>query len=85
MGYAKDDVQEALAKDEPSAIKDAYLIVRENQIMKENRMFESTHSTSPDGHLTNSTALLSQETSLQPFLAQSPPAGFRAWVPPALQ
>jgi len=37
MGYAKDDVQEALAKDEPSAIKDAYLIVRENQIMKENR------------------------------------------------
>lgn len=37
MGYAKNDVQEALAKDEPSAIKDAYLIVRENQIMKENR------------------------------------------------
>lgn len=37
MGYAKGDVQEALAKDEPSAIKDAYLIVRENQIMKQNR------------------------------------------------
>lgn len=37
MGYAKDDVQEALAKDEPSAIKDAYLIVRENTIMKNNR------------------------------------------------
>lgn len=37
MGYAKHDVQEALARDEPSAIKDAYLIVRENQIMKENR------------------------------------------------
>ncbi|KAI9671984.1 MAG: Protein kinase [Caeruleum heppii] len=36
MGYAKDDVQEALGKDEPSAIKDAYLIVRENQIMKAN-------------------------------------------------
>ncbi|KAF2502714.1 Pkinase-domain-containing protein [Lophium mytilinum] len=54
MGYAKHDVQEALAKDEPSAIKDAYLIVRENQIMKEN-------------------PLLSQETTLQPFLAQSPP------------
>ncbi|KAF2155002.1 Pkinase-domain-containing protein [Myriangium duriaei CBS 260.36] len=36
MGYAKDDVQEALSKDEPSAIKDAYLIVRENTIMKEN-------------------------------------------------
>ena len=37
MAYAKNDVQEALPKDEPSAIKDAYLIVRENQIMKENR------------------------------------------------
>lgn len=37
MGYSKHDVQEALAHDEPSAIKDAYLIVRENQIMKENR------------------------------------------------
>ncbi|CBY01290.1 hypothetical protein IAQ61_003112 [Plenodomus lingam] len=36
MGYAKHDVQEALARDEPSAIKDAYLIVRENQIMKTN-------------------------------------------------
>ncbi|KKY13417.1 putative serine threonine protein kinase snf1p [Diplodia seriata] len=37
MGYAKEDVQDALARDEPSAIKDAYLIVRENQIMKTNR------------------------------------------------
>lgn len=37
MGYSKHDVQEALMHDEPSAIKDAYLIVRENQIMKDNR------------------------------------------------
>ncbi|TKA72533.1 hypothetical protein B0A55_06425 [Friedmanniomyces simplex] len=36
MGYAADDVQEALKKDEPSAIKDAYLIVRENTLMKTN-------------------------------------------------
>ena len=36
MGYGPEDVQEALAKDEPSAIKDAYLIVRENQLMKTN-------------------------------------------------
>lgn len=41
MGYAKDDVQDALAKEEPSAIKDAYLIVRENTIMKANRKFPS--------------------------------------------
>ena len=37
MGYARDDVQEALGKDEPNAIKDAYLIVRENQIKQANR------------------------------------------------
>ncbi|TGZ85556.1 Pkinase-domain-containing protein [Ascodesmis nigricans] len=33
MGYKKADVQAALTKDEPSAIKDAYMIVRENQMM----------------------------------------------------
>ncbi|KAF2007642.1 Pkinase-domain-containing protein [Amniculicola lignicola CBS 123094] len=55
MGYAKHDVVEALARDEPSAIKDAYLIVRENQMMKEN-------------------PLLTQENTLQGFLAQSPPS-----------
>ncbi|KAF2765804.1 carbon catabolite derepressing protein kinase [Teratosphaeria nubilosa] len=36
MGYAPEDVQEALSKNEASAIKDAYLIVRENQLMKTN-------------------------------------------------
>lgn len=35
MGYPKEDVKDALSKDEPSAIKDAYLIVRENQLMME--------------------------------------------------
>lgn len=35
MGYGRDDVHQALAVDEPNAIKDAYLIVRENQIMKD--------------------------------------------------
>lgn len=37
MGYAKEDVKDALGRDEPSAIKDAYLIVRENQLMAENQ------------------------------------------------
>jgi carbon catabolite-derepressing protein kinase len=36
MGLAKTDVEEALRKDEPSAIKDAYLIVMENQITSRN-------------------------------------------------
>ncbi|OTB07007.1 hypothetical protein M426DRAFT_54380 [Hypoxylon sp. CI-4A] len=37
MGYGKQDVQEALEADEPSAIKDAYMIVRENKLMQVNR------------------------------------------------
>jgi carbon catabolite-derepressing protein kinase len=36
LGYAFDDVQAALLADEPSAIKDAYLIVRERQEQEKN-------------------------------------------------
>lgn len=43
MGYGKDDVQDALGMDEPNAIKDAYLIVRENQIMQANRKSPNSH------------------------------------------
>jgi len=38
MGYGRADVLEALASDEPNAIKDAYLIVRERQLMEVTRM-----------------------------------------------
>lgn len=41
MGYGKNDVEEALQSDEPSAIKDAYMIVRENKLMQVSR--ESPH------------------------------------------
>lgn len=37
MGYGKRDVLEALEAEEPSAIKDAYMIVRENKLMESNR------------------------------------------------
>lgn len=37
MGYPTVDVQEALDAEEPSAIKDAYLILRENKLMQSNR------------------------------------------------
>ncbi|KAF2133683.1 serine threonine protein kinase SNF1p [Dothidotthia symphoricarpi CBS 119687] len=47
MGYAKHDVQEALARDEPSAIKDAYLIVRENQMMKSNPLLAQEKNLQP--------------------------------------
>ncbi|KAI3317968.1 Pkinase-domain-containing protein [Xylariaceae sp. AK1471] len=41
MGYGKQDVQEALEADEPSAIKDAYMIVRENKLMQVNPAYGS--------------------------------------------
>ncbi|KAF2119399.1 serine threonine protein kinase SNF1p [Lophiotrema nucula] len=47
MGYAKHDVQEALARNEPSAIKDAYLIVRENQLMKTNPLLAQEKTLEP--------------------------------------
>lgn len=37
MGYGKSDVEEALQSEEPSAIKDAYMIVRENKLMEANQ------------------------------------------------
>lgn len=51
MGYAEDDVQDALNKQEPSAIKDAYMIVRENQMMN-SKWFTSIRS-NPPGCLRN--------------------------------
>ncbi|KAL8782178.1 MAG: hypothetical protein Q9213_005614 [Squamulea squamosa] len=47
MGYAKDDVQDALGKNEPNAIKDAYLIVRENQIMQTNPNLTTAQNLQP--------------------------------------
>ncbi|KAK0662519.1 kinase-like domain-containing protein [Cercophora samala] len=38
MGYGKRDVEEALEAEEPSAIKDAYMIVRENKLMENNQL-----------------------------------------------
>ena len=72
MGYAKVDVQDALSKDEPSAIKDAYLIVRENTIMKTNRESEDGSASSETAE--TQPATVNQNPDLQRFLAQSPPA-----------
>ncbi|KAK5987471.1 Sucrose non-fermenting protein kinase 1 [Cladobotryum mycophilum] len=44
MGYGKTDVEEALQSEEPSAIKDAYMIVRENKLMEVNRGMEGEDS-----------------------------------------
>ena len=71
MGYAKDDVKDALSKEEPSAIKDAYLIVRENQLMLDTRMSGSICLQSPK--LTSAGDYNVDNPELESFLATSPP------------
>lgn len=41
MGYGKEDIQDALRRPEPSAIKDAFFIVVENEMMQTNCAFPS--------------------------------------------
>ena len=74
MGYNQVDVKEALSKDEPSAIKDAYLIVRENQLMVDTR--KSTVRTTRFQSLTIDIAQYRQPNNpeLESFMASSPPA-----------
>jgi len=44
MGYGREDVQQALSVNAPNAIKDAYLIVRENHLMRTTGKSETTLS-----------------------------------------
>ena len=74
MGYAPNDVQDALSKDEPSAIKDAYLIVRENQLMKTNPSLAQDQpqfmAQSPPAFHSSSSAM--PGTPRSPFTKQQP-------------
>ncbi|TQW10936.1 carbon catabolite derepressing protein kinase [Cordyceps javanica] len=49
MGYGKTDVEEALQSEEPSAIKDAYMIVRENKMMQVNQFVEAVAAETEEG------------------------------------
>ncbi|KAI0134486.1 Pkinase-domain-containing protein [Xylariales sp. AK1849] len=86
MGYGKKDVEEALGADEPSAIKDAYMIVRENKLMQVNPAYgtgtENPYfATSPpnaaqDEKLANINAAMSETSARdgEPESAASPMA-----------
>ena len=39
MGYAREDIEDALKNPEPSAIKDAFFIIVENEMMQTNCEF----------------------------------------------
>ncbi|CAK7227568.1 Protein kinase [Sporothrix curviconia] len=66
MGYGKKDVQEALEADEPSAIKDAYMIVRENKLMQINPNFGADNpyfATSPASASSSNTGSIAATVS----------------------
>ncbi|KAM7195454.1 hypothetical protein V8F20_007513 [Naviculisporaceae sp. PSN 640] len=64
MGYGKRDVQEALEAEEPSAIKDAYMIVRENKLMQNNH--ESNLSPMVDANMSSARSITSTSTGTSP-------------------
>lgn len=64
MGYGKKDVEEALGADEPSAIKDAYMIVRENKMMQVNRELAP--------YETPSTSTQTQTSMIFPLISKLP-------------
>ncbi|KAI4597452.1 Protein kinase [Pestalotiopsis sp. 9143b] len=75
MGYGKRDVEEALGADEPSAIKDAYMIVRENKLMQVNPAYgtgndnpyfaSSPPTTNHEEHAVGSLNSAMQDTSVK--------------------
>jgi carbon catabolite-derepressing protein kinase len=84
MGYAKDDVKDALRKEEPSAIKDAYLIVRENQLMLNAREYPQAPYTVYH-LLTHPAQFTTDNPQLELFLASSPPGGDNYAMSPMAQ
>ncbi|CCC09037.1 unnamed protein product [Sordaria macrospora k-hell] len=71
MGYGKRDVEEALEADEPSAIKDAYMIVRENKLMQSNQIpglttEESVPSPLLDPNMSSARSIASVSTGTSP-------------------
>ncbi|VBB75097.1 Putative carbon catabolite-derepressing protein kinase [Podospora comata] len=74
MGYGKRDVEEALEAEEPSAIKDAYMIVRENKLMENNLLPPDDPNASPmlDATMSSARSIASTSTgaSARPYVSK---------------
>ncbi|SPO06699.1 probable serine/threonine protein kinase (SNF1) [Cephalotrichum gorgonifer] len=77
MGYGKKDVEEALEADEPSAIKDAYMIVRENKLMEANSGMTalttasgSEQGTSPLPSMSSARSTTSSQPTPRPYTSK---------------
>ena len=72
MGYASEDVKEALGGEEPNAVKDAYMIVRENQLMAENRKSSTLFFKSRADANMGKAQFKTANPGIDTFLASSP-------------
>ncbi|KAK7427124.1 Protein kinase [Neonectria magnoliae] len=75
MGYGKTDVEEALQASEPSAIKDAYMIVRENKMMLVNQnpdsLLAEPEGSSPMLSMSSARSVISQATTTpRPYVSK---------------
>ncbi|CAH0026459.1 unnamed protein product [Clonostachys rhizophaga] len=74
MGYGKGDVEEALQAEEPSAIKDAYMIVRENKLMQVNQhpeiLLAEPESASPMMSQSSKSGISSSTVSPRPYVSK---------------
>ncbi|KAF4124261.1 hypothetical protein GMORB2_5977 [Geosmithia morbida] len=75
MGYGKRDVEEALFSDEPSAIKDAYMIVRENKIMQANQNLDmltvaDIEGSSPMMSQSSRSGISGSNVSVRPYVSK---------------
>ncbi|PHH75029.1 hypothetical protein CDD80_2675 [Ophiocordyceps camponoti-rufipedis] len=76
MGYGKIDVEEALQSEEPSAIKDAYMIVRENKMMQVNQSgdaqaADTEEASSPMMSMSSARSALSQSSIVpRPYVSK---------------
>lgn len=89
MGYARDDIEDALKNPEPSAIKDAFFIIVENEMMQtnsptdDNLMASVAPSPPPSKNPLPSPAVAKQSAATRPHGALTVPSPQRfAQLPP---
>ncbi|KAF7563065.1 hypothetical protein G7046_g1090 [Stylonectria norvegica] len=75
MGYGKTDVEEALQSAEPSAIKDAYMIVRENKMMQVNH-----HPDSLSAEVEGSSPMLSMSSARSELAKSATPRPYASKI-----
>ncbi|KAH8703587.1 putative carbon catabolite derepressing protein kinase Snf1 [Talaromyces proteolyticus] len=71
MGYKKEEIEDALRKSEPSAVKDAFFIIAENELMHTNCEYSEQPAVQSPQAPKNVAAAVRQEHAVSPLTVQS--------------